>query len=251
MRVAVDMHVHLYPFYDPHALLSAAARNLREAAPDADLLAIYLTDRADHHAFLSLSDGTLPMAAWHRQDCDDPLALSLATRDGRRLLVVAARQIVTAERIEVLALGTDAEVADGGPAGDTLARVRDAGALPVLPWGLGKWLGARGRIVRNLIDSASPGALAVADTCLRPAILPEAPILRAARSRNLRVLAGTDPLPRQGEEEMAGRFGVIVEGTFDSARPAASLTSLLSSAAAPMRPIGRRCSLAEAFSRAW
>lgn len=251
MRVAVDMHVHLYPYYDAHALLTAAARNLQEAAPTADRFALYLTDRAGQHAFRDLRDGTLKPPVWHLQTTPDPHALLFSTRDERRLLVLAARQIVTRERLEVLALGTAEEIADGAPAAEVVARVRAAGALPVLPWGLGKWLGARGRQVRALIEAAQPGELAVADTCLRPALLGESSLLRAARARNLPVLAGTDPLPRLGEEEMAGRFGVLVEGAFDEDHAAVSLTGLLSRAGAHLQTVGRRCSLGEAFSRAW
>lgn len=251
MRIAVDMHVHLYPYYDAHALLTAASLNLQRAAPDADCGALYLTDRAGHHAFRALRDGGLNSAAWHPRPSADPNAFWLATRDGRRLLVVAARQIVTRERIEVLALGTADEVADGTPAEQTLAEVRTKGALPVLPWGLGKWWGARGRVVRELIAAARPGELAVADTCLRPALLGESPLLRAARRKGLAVLAGTDPLPRSGEEEMAGRYGVQADGPVDEDAPAKSLTTLLARPGEHLRIIGRRCSLAEAFSRTW
>ena len=251
MRIAVDMHVHLYPYYDAHALFTAAARNLHAAAPTADRFAFYLTDRAGQHAFRELRAGSLTPPVWHLQSTPDPHALRFSTRDGRHLLVLAARQIVTRDRLEVLALGIAEEIADGAPAAEVVARIRVAGALPVLPWGLGKWLGARGRLVRSLIESAKPGELAVADTCLRPALLGDSALLRAARARNLPVLAGTDPLPRLGEEEMAGRFGVLVEGAFEEDRAAVSLTGLLSRAGAHLQTVGRRCSLGEAFSRAW
>ncbi len=81
---------------------------------------------------------------------------TLAVRCGStRLNVIAGRQLVTRERLEVLALGTTAPLRDGEPMEATLAAVRDVGAAAVLPWGVGKWLGARGAVVaRVLADPA-------------------------------------------------------------------------------------------------
>lgn len=249
MIIAADTHVHIYPEYRIDALLDAAHGNLRKAAPEADAFAICLTERAGHFAFASLRDGDVEPERWSVEDAADPHLLVLHARDGRRLQVLAGRQIVTAERLEVLALGADLVVDDGTPLDEVLPLVRDAGALPVLPWGLGKWWGARGARMRNLVRWAEPSAFALADTYLRPAGAPDSPILRAGRRRGLRILAGTDPLPRSGEEAIAGRYGVKITGAFDPAAPAASLVRLFAGPGAPLQFIGRRGSAVEMLTR--
>lgn len=251
MRIAADTHVHLYPFYAPHTWLDAGYRNLRRAAPEADLHALCMTEGAGFAAFQALARGDLKPAVWSIERTADPAALEARTADGRRLLLMAGRQIVTRERLEVLALGSDLDLADGGGVADTLARVRERGAMPVLPWALGKWWGPRGRIVRELIASAQPNDFAVSDTYLRPAVCPTRGPLRQAARRGLRVLAGTDPLPRKGDEEVTGLLGVEVEGAWDAERPAASLVALLRDPSISLRIIGRRGSLAESFTRLW
>lgn len=52
---------------------------------------------------------------------------------------MAGRQIVTAEKLEVLALGTDLDIDDGRPIREVLSLVTENGGLPVIPWGAGKW----------------------------------------------------------------------------------------------------------------
>src|SRR4051794_39643129 len=84
-------------------------------------------------------------AAWSVRRTQEQESLIL----GDKLLVIAGRQIVTAERIEVLALLTSETFEEGRPLDETIQRTKLAGALVVLPWGVGKWCGARGRSVAN------------------------------------------------------------------------------------------------------
>lgn len=246
MRIAVDTHVHLYPFYRLHAVFDAAHRNLRQAAPDAERLALCLAERSGQHAYEAMRSGDLLPAMWHIRPAAPSPALEVYTSDGRTLWLIPGRQVVTAERIEVLALGADLAMEDGAPLTDVLARVRTGGALPVLPWGVGKWFGARGRHVRDAIEAARPGELAVADTHIRPQHSPRPTNLRRAAERGLAVLAGSDPLPEPGEEAVAGMYGVLVEGA-----PERGLPALLGDPQAPHRPIGRLCSWGECLSRLW
>lgn len=244
MRIAVDMHVHLYPFHRLHTVFDSAHRNLRQAAPEADRFALCLAERAGQHAFDAMRRGELKPAVWRVGPAPEGGGLDLRAPDGSCLWLVPGRQLVTAERIEVLALGRDLALPDGQPLHDTIANVRAGGALPVLPWGFGKWLGARGRRVRAAIEGADPGSLAVADTYLRPRHAPPSPNLRLAASRGLAVLAGSDPLPQPGEEEVAGRYGVLVEG-----EPGGGLAPLLGDPRAVRRILGSRCTLGECLRR--
>lgn len=245
MKIAVDTHVHLYPFYDLDLFLEYAVAHLTGA----DARAICLTDRAGQSEFSALREGRRAARHWTVEALGEPGALRARDRQGRELIILAGRQIVTRERIEVLALCCEKPMPDGGALDDTLARVRDSGAVPVLPWGLGKWWGSRGRLVERAILSAAPGSLAVGDTCLRPSFFGESSLHRLARSRGLAMLFGSDPLPRAGEERFVGRLATLFEGEWDPLKPVDSFRRLVARRA-PATEIGSRCSFAEFILRA-
>jgi len=167
-------------------------------------------------------------------------AVRAATADGRALWLLAGRQVVTAERLEVLALGADADVPDGRPAAETLERIAASAAVPVLPWGLGKWLGARGRIVAGLLAACDPSRVAAGDTSLRPLGWPEPLALRRARARGFRVLAGSDPLPPAGEAGRVASYAAGWEDEADLERPAGALAALLRRPGLEPLRLGRR-----------
>lgn len=250
MRAVFDTHVHLYPVFPLAELFDAASAHFARVAPDAEARVLCLTEREGQAAFADLARGALAASPWTVHATPEPAALEARAPDGRHLLLLAGRQLVSAERLEVLALGVDLRLADGAPVRELLASVRAAGALPVLPWGLGKWWGARGRLVRNLLDELRPGAAAFADTALLPALLPRPPVLRDAARSGFRTLAGTDPLPRPGEHRLAGSYGVECETGFDPAHPASSALALLANPTQPLRLTGRRGTLGSLFSRA-
>lgn len=249
MRIAVDTHVHLYPDQAADRLLQHAFAQLKQRAPTAEMQALCLTERAGHTAFADLARGTRAVDGWTFHTTPEPAALNARSVDGGSLLLLAGRQIITAERLEVLALGTDERWPDGQPVRDVLAQVRAARALPVLPWGLGKWLGSRGTLIQHLIANATPADFALADTYLLPVLTRRPPPLRRAEKIGFRILAGTDPLGRAGEEAIAGRYGVLVEGPWDDQAPASSLLQLLRDPAVPLQTIGRRGSLGETIRR--
>ena len=110
----------------------------------------------------------------------------------------------------------------------------------MLPWGAGKWLGKRGVIVSDFLQSASPEALFVGDNGGRPEFWPRpAPFDLAAR-RGIRLLPGSDPLPLHGEESRVGTYGATVDGDCSDATPASDLKRLLLDRNTPIKPFGQR-----------
>ncbi|MCZ7591750.1 MAG: hypothetical protein M5U15_06170 [Kiritimatiellae bacterium] len=247
MQIVADTHVHLYPFYDLGAQLDAAVANLRRAAPSAEVLALCLAERSGQAAYRSLKRGEMRPENWEISRTEDENAL-LAKSGRAQLWLLAGRQIVTAERIEVLALGRDIEGPDGEPLGDTLTRVAQTDAVAVLPWGLGKWLGRRGAIIRDCLDKHGPSDLVLADTCLRPAWFPTPALLRKARSRGFSILYGTDPLPRPHEETITGQWATLWEADWDASHPAAAWRRIIRDRT-PSTSVGRRCNTFEALKR--
>ena len=94
---------------------------------------------------------------------NEPISLRYRSGRGWPLFVIAGRQIVTAEKIEVLALGTRAMVDDGAPLASVLEWCRRNGAFAVLPWGVGKWMGRRRRIVLDILKRCDPTRVALGD----------------------------------------------------------------------------------------
>lgn len=208
----IDTHVHLHR--PSHALedLKIAARNFADANEHATVAVVMLAERAGYNAFRLLAaqlPEAGPDAVWYESN-------------SLRLLVVAGRQIVTQEGLEILGLATRNPIPDGLSAHGVLARLRSSDALAVLPWGAGKWLGKRGRIVDQLIEEAPSGQLFLGDNGGRPAwwSVPQF-------SKKIRVLAGSDPLPLRGSTAGIGRFGSRVKGRLDESHPVENLKQLL------------------------
>ena len=243
--IICDAHVHLHPFHPPAEALRALAAHLGRlaraaGAPDAACLAL-MAERAGENIFAAACRGELHAAPFSLRPASDGSAVEARTPDGRSALwLIPGRQVVTRERLEVMAATVDAKIPDGLPIADTLAAVRAAGGMPGLPWGVGKWLGERGRIVRKLLDDNASGGLWLCDSGLRPYGWPTPPLLRLARRRGLAVLAGTDVLPRPGDERFGGRYAAFSPAGFDPAAPLAAARRMLTASQNGLRLLGAR-----------
>ncbi len=234
MPIIADTHVHVYPVYDIALFLRQALHNLNRLAvgvnPDrhAYTRVLCLTERRDCDFYRQLVEGRWAKPAGFEVEAL-PAAGCVRLRGpgADSLLVFAGRQIVTRERIEVLALTVDLVLPDGRALHDVMDAVLDAGAVPVLSWAPGKWFFERGRLVANALDHYGSTRMALGDSSLRPTLWPEPGIMTRARSAGFRVLAGSDPLPFAGEEKRVGTYGVWSDGLLDEAEAAQSLRRLL------------------------
>jgi len=155
--ILVDAHVHVYDCFDIDLLLDSALHNFQEVAKQ------YALGDSSLSYVLLLTEG--PQESWFQG-----LALKLAARqqcqitaqwtaragtDENSLLVVhnycpehqihivAGHQVVTTEKIEVLALFVKQDRLSGLSLPDTVAGIQQLGGIPVLPWGVGKWRGEK------------------------------------------------------------------------------------------------------------
>jgi hypothetical protein len=237
--IVVDTHLHLYPCYDLGRAFAELSANLARGGGENARRVGCLAERRDCRAFSDLRAGRrVPPPPWRAVPAAEPCAVRLEDGAERSVLLVAGRQIATAERIEVLGLGLVEPVPDGLPAAESVARVRAAAGVPVLAWAPGKWFFGRGRIVRSLIDDLGPGVALVGDSSLRPTVWPEPRLMKRARRRGLAVAAGSDPLPFAGEESVMGRYATVIDAGLDDTRPAGTLLAML--AAGRGRTVGRR-----------
>ena len=253
VRIHLDAHAHVYPFHDVPRLLLAALDHMPRLAPT-DLRVLCLAERFDCSFFQSLAQDEiqLPGDRWRVVAWDPAGGVKIRhLPDHRDVWILAGRQIVSSERIEVCSLFCDAPIPDGAPARDVIRDVLARGGLPALDWAPGKWLFGRGALVRRLAKEFSPSQLALIDTSLRFAGWPAPRLYSAARRQGRALLAGSDPLPFPGEEDLAGSYycTFTIPPLDDPAHLVAPLKAALASGKLSIAFGGRRGSPLSVFAR--
>jgi hypothetical protein len=247
-RLRADTHVHFHRCFEEGPFLDAAAESLLGHSPSSDVItaALCLTESYGDDWFGTLArldEGEyIEGSHWRRLKTTEDNSVVVADEHGRKLAIIAGRQIVCGERLEVLALGYAGHPEDGRPIRDVLCEVAQAGALPVLPWGFGKWTGDRGDIVRQLLEDP-PCEFTVGDNGGRLAMLGEPQLFEVARNAGFSILPGTDPFPFQWDCRRVGSFGMEWPGGLAPDAPFRSLKALVSEQGKAGKRFGRLESL--------
>ncbi|KAA3633777.1 MAG: hypothetical protein DWQ08_01410 [Proteobacteria bacterium] len=240
MDYLVDTHVHIYPFYDAGKALASSIENMAGQRGRRVARVACLTERFDCFLFDEIrSEANAPVNATFEIEPRTPSLLKLRSKaSGDTIFLAAGQQVITAENIEILSLGTEKRVPEGESAVDTVRNVIEANGLPVVAWAPGKWFFKRGDVVRNLLREFSPRQLALGDTSLRPLgwLLPR--IMREAAAQGFRILAGSDPLPHPAEEVRPGSYYTQIEGL--SGEVEALFSEMLAMPPSRLRSRGRR-----------
>jgi hypothetical protein len=248
----VDAHVHLHPIFDLAVFVTSAARNVASAAralgvAEGDAIGVLLlSEGANEGAFARLRSAVGLAAAWTVEPTLESESLRVREGGRLRLIVVAGRQIVTRERVEVLCLLSGGNVSDGMPLDATIDAARAANGIPVLPWGFGKWTMRRGALVASVLRSR-PRDVFLGDNGGRLAAAPEPRLFAEGRRRGVPVLPGSDPLPFRREQARAGAFGFLADLRLDEERPAEALRGWLRALREPpprygmLETLGRFC----------
>jgi hypothetical protein len=239
--VFVDGHVHIYACYDVERVFDGAWRHFRRVASSYGATddfqgVLVLTESAGDQVFAALAKRTGGMVGhWQVSGTEEANSLRLQRDDGARLLVLAGRQLVSAEKLELSAYFVVQPLADGAPLATLLEQVHLMGGVAVLPWGVGKWFGKRGQEVQQRLRHSTVPLL-VSDNGGRPWFWPMPRLFRTAQQQGIPVLAGTDPLPRVSAQQQVGRVGFVLRGALSLASPSQGLKQrLLSLDSAPPR----------------
>jgi hypothetical protein len=241
----IDAHVHLYDCFDRTTFFDAALKNFQHAATSLGLpgntpACLMLTETSKDHAFKSLIEQReLDDGRWRFNATQDGRSLTASHQDRNPLTIIAGRQIITREGLEVLALCCNETFTDGLAIEDTLSKVIDADALPVLPYGIGKWTGKRGDIINKLLTSPLADKLFLGDNAGRLAIAGEPKQLTQARKQKIWTLPGTDPLPFPNQASRVGRFGLVLDCKIDPTHPATSIKAKLSTLTTQPKTFGQ------------
>jgi hypothetical protein len=236
-RIIVDGHVHIHGCFDLKALFESAQHNFRNAASALDLgsqfsAVLLLTESHNANYFSSLRKRAMDKSlvdGWRFQPTMEQESLIAISPAGFQLTIIAGRQIVTAERLEVLAVCTNGLFDDGGMASEVIDSVSAANGIAIVPWGFGKWTGRRNKVMNRLMGDFEERPFHLGDNSGRFSVWREPSQFERARSQGQQIFRGTDPMPFPGQEKRVGKFGFCISGPFSKSGPAASMRSLLGS----------------------
>ena len=213
-RLLLDSHTHLYPCFDVGSFLDAADRNLRRAGDQLGdrnaAKGICLTEIKVGEDVRRLLEEA-PKSGWCIEELDPHWLAARRRGDTMALHIIRGRQVVTQEGIEVLGLATSIRLLDGHPVGEVIDSIRSEGGSVVIPWGFGKWLGRRGRVVRDTFHGPDGNFVYAGDNGGRCAFTLRPRLLNDAERLGIGCLPGSDPLPMQWEVGRIGSSGALVE----------------------------------------
>jgi len=258
----IDGHVHVHDCFDISSFFDSAFFNCSQVARNVGCDRSYipillLTEGRRQRAFRGIQEETkngnnriadAQTGGYRVFATEEDESLRIQKEDGMFLFLVAGRQIVTAERLEVLALATGAEIPDGLPLEKTVASVEKEGALPVIPWGFGKWSGRRRRALTEYLVSRREGVFFLGDNGGRPNFLRFPNFQREAPGLSLKVLPGSDALPFPSELQKVGSFGFTLQEELDVRRPGEALKRILMKHGVVPTPFGSHESISR-FAR--
>lgn len=243
MPIYIDGHVHIYPEFPIDQFLEAAWRNFVRVGDSSGIsgnqhYVLALTEGKGVDVFAEFKQQAVPVedgleeqglsSSWSFYRTGEPDSL-IARKGKASLVLVAGQQIISRENIEFLSLISPFKVEDHTLNLADLARaIAGNGGLPIIPWGVGKWLGARGKVVESLLHSSRDYILFLGDNGNRPAFWPESSLIRQARDLHCPILSGSDPLPLISHLTRPGSFGGLLrQAELSMQHPAASLRELL------------------------
>lgn len=229
--IITDAHAHIYSCYNLDDFISSAFKNLfkgrHNLSEQSNTAVLFLTETKGNNYFELLMNNTKP---WDVVNTDEKLSLRVnhPVYPDKEIIVISGQQVVTEEKLEVLVIGCSYPQIDGATLKGTVNSSLSGGGIVILPWGVGKWLGQRGRIVDDFVAANNSSHLFLGDNGSRPGGWSVSKLDRAKSTNQPRLLSGTDPLPLPGEEKRVGNFGSIIHGSIDRQKPFETLKSLLS-----------------------
>jgi hypothetical protein len=247
---AIDGHVHIHHCFDLQKFFNSAWQNLlksqdKKGYNGAISGILILTESHDANWFADLYKQTeIPFEKTDSSNLKfvntgEDCSLKVVIAEKKELTLIAGRQIVSKEKLEVLALGIPAHFGEREPAADIIRDIVSKGGIPVIPWGPGKWMGNRGKIVKDILSDSQPNSIFLGDNGNRLALWPRPSIFSLAEKQGIRILPGSDPLPFPAENGKAGRYGFVLKDCAVSEEPFNVLKKKLLTSQSSISTIGR------------
>ena len=238
--IIADAHVHLHDCFDLEHMLNSALNNFQNFSKlkgyhDNFNALLFLTEIGKRNKFFQLRNYTKTnktliknkLKNWDIYQTQEEVSLS-----------VSNQQIVTAEKLEVLALITNQDFEDSLSLEETIEKIVSVGGIPVLPWGVGKWIGKRGKILNEFLTKSNSPILFLGDNSGRPIFWLRPSYFQQAEAKGLKILPGTDPLPLIGESSRPGSFGFMIQDSLSKEKPGAHIKQILLRSNQSLEPYG-------------
>ena len=242
--ITIDTHGHFYSVFNVDHFVRTAVRRLSiKTARSIGCLCI-ASCHAVRHPLKPFRDAAESKTrSWELVESGESESLMVRGESQLPLILLASRQVTTAEGLELLALGTDVPLQHKKTLSQTVDEVLSSNAIPVIPWGVGKWSFSRRQALhRFLRDDNQSDDVFLGDIAGRTQWLSSG--LSEGIRENARWLHGSDPLPIRGAESTVGRLGSQLDEPFYMDRPKSSLIRALQKLKSSPRRCGQYDSLA-------
>jgi len=246
----IDAHVHIHNCFKLRQLLDSAWENFYQTQtlhPENCLGVLIVADIGPRNWLKEINQdsSTCDVSTscrvgkqWLITRTQEPFSLIAQNCQGQKIILILGRQMVTHEGIEVLALITEDDFPDHLPLEITVESILSAKALPVLPWGVGKWIGLRGSHIQHFLNTHYASHIFLGDNSGRPSFWPCPSHFKQAELKGVRILPGTDPLPLANEYRRPGSFGFKLLCSLDQNSPGEDLKRLLLNPSTVIQPYG-------------
>jgi hypothetical protein len=235
----IDAHVHIYACFDLSEFIESAFRNFGLAAKEQNIQEftsiVFLADWSNVSWFEKLetlcsdqkSGKNKAAYRFQVQRTAESESLRVSNENSQEMLIIAGRKVITAENMEVLALCSRDDIADGQTLEKTIRSIVGHGAVPVIPWAVGKWLGYRGKVLDHLMNMAGRPFFYLCDNGNRPFFWRQPDHFDKALKKGIPIISGSDPLHFSAEALRAGNFGCILQGRLSRQTPADDLKKIM------------------------
>jgi len=162
--ILIDSHVHIYSYFEMGRFLDFAWDNFEKALSrrgeeskfDGVLFLAETNETMKYsqlrdYARESNTDKGSETGNWDFYYTGESTCLRANQGNRQNIFIIAGRQVITEEKLEVLALATDHNFADGTPLRELIKQINENDGIPVIPWGVGKWWRERGAFLKSFI----------------------------------------------------------------------------------------------------
>jgi hypothetical protein len=247
--ILADSHVHLHDCFEPERVLDSAGENFHRVAiqefnQENFIGVLFLTEVEQANQFewfrnQLINQQEIKFGKWTIGQTQDNVSLLACSPDSnKKIILIAGHQIVTVENLEVLALLMNKKVKSGLSLEETVEKIASAGGIPVLPWGVGKWIGNRGKVLQKFLANYDSSVFCLGDNGGRPIFWQRPSYFKQAEAKGLRILPGTDPLPLASEYDRPGSFGFAIQGSISLESPGEDIKQILLNAKIPIKAYG-------------